>query len=196
MTGNRQPVDLVRALLSFSSILLLLVMVVLPSGNSTPSSISDKRSANSSESPIINGYTQDHSLDLHYSWQRELLNDQAWEGDPFIVIVSAILPRMADGKAYSAHAAGQNDGLGCTVRLQAKISGGYSDAQGRYKYCHWSFGDGSVLKDQTALIDDTLEVSHLYAGSALLHKRYTAKVLVVDTAGAVAWGASLPIVMQ
>ncbi len=142
-------------------------------------------------------------------WQQVLLNDAGWiqpytlpaaqapaGSNELHASISATLPRLPGGQAYEAQAGHMNDGLGCLVRLRVSLSGGQPDAQARYKYCNWTFGDGLSAVDQTAFTDDTLELNHFYAGAQQQERRYIARVQVVDAAGAVAFADSLPIVVQ
>jgi hypothetical protein len=79
MTGKRQPVDLVRTLLSFSSFLLLIVMVVWPNGMLAPDKLSNNPRLTNPEGLYQSSYMSDYSLNLDYSWQRELLHAPGWD---------------------------------------------------------------------------------------------------------------------
>jgi hypothetical protein len=142
------------------------------------------------------------------AWQQQLLGDKGWlqpHGTP--AAASAVpgqlrasviptLPRLPGGQAYQAQSTNINDTRGCMVRLRVVISGGKSDAQGRYKYCNWAFGDGLTAADGTAFTDDTLELNHFFVGKAQQEQQYIIRVQVVDAAGAIAYGDSLPIVVR
>lgn len=58
-------------------------MLSWPSSILAPYNVSDSLPFATTEEQYQSGYMSDYSLDLKYSWQRELLNDSAWE-DPYI----------------------------------------------------------------------------------------------------------------
>lgn len=142
-------------------------------------------------------------------WQRDVLHAPGWRqpvaapvaagaAPPggLSVKVYAVLPRGPGGGEYQAQAVHMNDGLGCLVRLKTRITGGKPDAQGRYKACHWAFGDGQFLLDPTPYNDDTLEVMHFFAAGQQAPQRYVVRVQVIDAAGASVFADSLPIVLR
>jgi len=78
------------------------------------------------------------------------------------------------------------------LRLHAHGFGGTPDAQWRYQYVTWRFGDGTVLPDAQAYVDDTQFVEHSYSEPGT----YIVQVRVTDSLGAEAFGSALPVVVE
>jgi len=70
--------------------------------------------------------------------------------------------------------------------------GGAPDAQWRYEYLTWDFGDGTVLPDTQAYVDDTETVEHSFSEPGT----YTVTVRVTDSLGAEGFGSTLPVVVE
>jgi hypothetical protein len=116
------------------------------------------------------------------------------------VEVDAPLNREGDAYVALAKKTPGNKAI-CLLKLAARVSGGQTYAGGRYRYITWAFRDGTVLVDKTAYKDDTLESGHIYElqladRSKFPESTYVVRVQVVDAAGQVAYGDSLPIVVR
>ena len=84
-----------------------------------------------------------------------------------------------------------DSGSGPAVRLAMHCYGygGSPDAQLRYKYIVWSFGDGTYITDPTPFVDDTVDVTHVYQYAS----DYVVRALITDANDDTVMVYSLPL---
>ena len=106
------------------------------------------------------------------------------------VVVESLLNDT--GLAYEVALVDGEGGPEAVLNLHAHGYGGTPDEQLRYKYTLWNLGDGTIINDSTAFVDDTEYVTHSYTEPGT----YTIRVMLVDATDASQFGYSMPIVVQ